>query len=398
MKVSFKRLALFWAFCMWGVAHSLMVATPAAASGFALYEWSARGNAMGSANYACVDDASAIAFNPAALVRLDAPNLVAGVSAIAPKANVEIGGTSTSTKDNIFMVPHVFYAQPVTDKVWVGIGEFTRFGLGTEYDSNWVGAAELYNAELQTTTIQPTIAFKFNDELSVGVGLELLRGRIDIGRTVAGQDWKLYADGWAVGMNLSALYQFNEEWAIAAIYHSPMTMVGKGRSSTNLPGFGGTMAMAADLPSSATVALSYQPTPDWTFEADVIWTRWENYDKLTYRFDNVLGTVDSMRYWQNTWRFQLGAEWQALDWMALRGGFTWDQSPIRKGYEDYMVPANDRMMFSGGMGFNWNDFTLDLSYNYLVAKDRKDFVHNGALTSFVDNTTHIVGCTLGYEF
>lgn len=398
MKVLFKRLAVLSVFCMWGIAHSLIAASPAAASGFALYEWSTRGNAMGAANYASVNDASAIAFNPAALVRLEEPNFVGGFSIVAPSATVEVGATSTDAKERYFTVPHAFYAQPVTDNVWLGIGEYTRFGLGTEYEPNWVGAAELYKADLQTYTIQPTVAFKFTDEFSVGLGLELLRGRIDIGRTVAGQDWKMYADGWAVGGNVSALYQINEEWAVAAVYHTPMSLTGKGRSSTNLPGFSGTMAIAADLPASVTMAVSYEPTPDWTFEADVIWTRWENYDKLTYRFDNALGTVDQLRHYQNTWRFQLGAEWQALDWLALRGGYVWDQSPIRNGYEDYMLPGNDRMMFSGGLGFNWDQFTCDVSYNYVVAKDRKNFVHNGLNTSFVDNRTHIVGLTVGYEF
>lgn len=43
----------------------------ASAEGFALYEWGARGNALGGSMVGRADDPSAVAFNPAGITQLE---------------------------------------------------------------------------------------------------------------------------------------------------------------------------------------------------------------------------------------------------------------------------------------------------------------------------------------
>ena len=390
--------------CVWTLTCIGLWAASAHAAGFALYEWSARANGMGGAVLASrTPDASAIAYNPATMTEIASPSMLAGATVITPSAVVRRNDVDTRTDDQTFFVPHAFYMQPLTDKVWFGIGEFTRFGLGTEYPDGWPGRADLYDVQFNTYSVQPTMAFKFTDDLSIGIGLEIMQADIDIRKRQSNvSDMHVTTDGCSVGGNISVFYKITDEWAAGFVARAPMKLVGDGHVTYNpqIPGFGLVdqgVTMDTTLPDSYSLGLSYTPNEQWSFEFDTIYTRWEQYKRMRYDFD-VLGTREDMKYWKNVWRFQFGGEFKATDWVAIRAGYIWDQEPIRSGHEDYMLPSNDRQLVTSGLGFTWDNWTLDLSYMYLWAKDRYGAKIGGANVDFVDNHAHLIGSSIGYTF
>ena len=60
----------------------------------------------------------------------------------------------------------------VSDNLWGGIGIFSRFGLGNSYPTNWPGRENLKYVSLKTVSLNPNLAFKINDNLSLAVGLD----------------------------------------------------------------------------------------------------------------------------------------------------------------------------------------------------------------------------------
>ena len=66
----------------------LLAAQSGAAAGFGIYEWSARGNALGGATVGRGDDPSAIASNPAGITQLDGIRVLGGVTFIHPVVDV----------------------------------------------------------------------------------------------------------------------------------------------------------------------------------------------------------------------------------------------------------------------------------------------------------------------
>lgn len=105
--------------------------------------------------------------------------------------------------------------------------------------------------------------------------------------------------------------------------------------------------------------------------------------------------------WNDVWRFNLGVEYAALDWLDLRAGYVFDQSPLNDDTIDYMVPANDRHLLNGGLGFHWDAWTVDLSYTYLMIMDRDidGRAGSGVLDGEIDNAdAHIMGLSVGYKF
>lgn len=388
--------------CVWTLTCLGFGAATAHAAGFALYEWGARANGMGGAVLATrTPDASAIAYNPATMTEIDSASMLAGATVITPSAAVKIGSTETHTDNQTFFVPHAFYMQPLTDKVWFGIGEFTRFGLGSEYPQGWPGSTSLYDVQFNSYSVQPTLAFKFTDDLSIAIALEVMRADIDIKRA-PGRDMHIETDGYAIGGNISLLYKFLDDWAVGFVARAPMKLTGTGDVTFAPQGapvyYDQGVTMKTTLPDSYSLGLSYTPNEQWSFEVDTIYTRWEQYKKMSYNFDGTFPDSNDMKYWQNVWRFQFGGEFKPVEWLAIRAGYIWDQEPIRNGHEDFMLPSNDRQLVTSGLGFTWDNWTLDLSYMYLWAKDRYGANVGTTKADFVDNHAHLIGTSIGYTF
>jgi len=180
-----------------------------------------------------------------------------------------------------------------------------------------------------------------------------------------------------------------------------MYTTGYGRNDTNaVPDSDSEQVIRATLPSSYTVGVGYQPTDDWTLEFDTIYTRWESVDKLIY--EGPIEAETELHY-KNTWRFQVGTEYWAKEWLAVRFGYAYDQTPTRAGDASFMLPANDRQLYSTGLGFKWDNWNADWSFMYVTTKSRNNLTMSDPVLGVIDvdfknGQTWISGLSIGYEF
>ena len=166
------RVVALWMALVLGVASSAM------AEGFALTEWSARGLGLASGMVGRADDVSAIAYNAAGITQLPGVQVMGGMGLIAPMGTLSLdttyGKQETTTKPAVWAMPHAYASWQLNDSLWLGLGVFSRFGLGNSYDQNWTGRYNLYSVNLQTISAVPTLAWKINDIFSVSAGLEIM--------------------------------------------------------------------------------------------------------------------------------------------------------------------------------------------------------------------------------
>ncbi len=402
---------------LFALALILSLPTKSFAGGFALYEYGARANAMGGAMIALADDASAVAYNPAGMTQLPGTQTMVGATAIVPVGQVRHNNTSwDTTHTNVYLPPHAYLTHQLNDRAWFGIGLFSRFGVGTQYDSDWGGAGNIYKADLMTFSLAPNLAYKITDSLSLSGGIELLYSSADLRRKLTGgfgnRDMRMNVSGLGVGGQLGLHYILNDEWSVGFTYHTTQKHTDKGTVKYDRPTAGlamdGSLAMKLDLPASYALGLAYKPTKKWKLEADLIFTQWQDYDKLTYDFEyrlggSTAGTTVSEKNWRNVWRVQLGGEHQVLDWLALRAGFVWDQDPIRKGYEDYMLPSSDRKIYSAGFGIQDGKMSYDFSVMYLMNNHRSiNLVDTGLAGDgpgeIKNSRAYMAGFSIGYKF
>lgn len=398
--------------CARAIALLLVLPTASHAGGFALNEYAARANAMGGAVIALADDASAVAYNPAGITQLKGTQTMVGFTVIVPKAEVTAGNqATTTTRTNYYVPPHAFLTHQFNDKVWLGVGMFSRFGVGTEYVQDWGGRGKIYKADLATYSIAPNLAVKLTDNLSFAFGVELMYSSADLRRMITNtNEMRMGVDGVGIGGQLALHYKFNDQWSAGLTYHTSQQHTDSGKvrySAENGANFrDSAMNISLTLPASYTFGVAFKPTDKWKIEADAIYTQWQDYEKITYSYTvNPLtgapGDVNSDKNWENVWRLQLGAEYMATDWLALRAGFVWDQDPIRKGFEDYMLPSSDRKIYSGGVGIIDGAFTYDFSLMYLQNNDRSIDRNSNTLagtSEFKNSRAYMAGFSLGYKF
>ncbi len=445
-----------------GLVVVLGGASAAAAAGFGIYEWGARGLALGGAMTARADDPSALVYNPAGITQLEGWQVQTGLTVIRPQASVQgtdpyRGGTrTTDANEQTWYVPHFYTTYKVNDRVSLGLGMFTRYGLGNDYDDNWMGRYNTTHASLATVSLAPTVAWKITDDFSLGFGLEFMRMTVNMHQMIDGTSlvygalgaqrgaaWlrsrglglnvndpgtssldyiqELRGEGYGVGGAIGLHYKLSEQWAVGLAYRSRISTSLKGRAKykfgdeawNNLSGFkqasqqlfsNTDVTTSITTPDSVHFGVVYRPLENLSIETGLVFTAWSTYDALEINYDRAsLGRqeVTLEKQWNDTWRFNVGVEYLPVDWVALRAGYVFDQSPIQKGYEDYALPANDRHLLSAGLGFAFSDFTLDLAYTYLKITERTvdARVSSGVLAGkFTNGDAHLMAMTLGYAF
>src|SRR5512137_477776 len=222
------------------VVFVLFLSTSAFASGFALYEGSARGNVLGAGLVASADDPSAVFYNPAGITQLKGKQVMVGVTAITPMITVETPGAAQKESDfsrNWYFPPHAYYTQQINDKWWAGFGLFSRFGLGTEFTSNWPGRYNSYFGEIETVELNPNIAYKLNDQLSFAFGLNATYMKLDIKKKMLGvpgsPDFELDGDSWGWGLNAAVQYKPTDWMQAGVTYRSRISQNVEGDAKVN---------------------------------------------------------------------------------------------------------------------------------------------------------------------
>jgi long-chain fatty acid transport protein len=381
-------------------------------SGFALFEAGARGSALMGTMVARADDPSAIFYNPAGLVQLPGLQVMGGFSLIVPRAEIvtHSGGVDTGTlmSSHVSAVPHLFASYRIADRVWLGLGLNSPFGLGIKYNDTWPGSANIIKADIQTLNFNPTVAVKITDYLGFGAGLDIMYFKFNMKRILplpllGPQTFHLEGDTWGLGFNLGLHLKPRDDLSLGISYRSQVKQQLTGPAQfqpynvLNTPASGSII-----LPDMIFAGIMVRPLDKLSVEVGVIWTHWTLFRNFDVKFDNSLGTLSERKNWHDTWRGQLGVEYRVLPWLDLRTGYSLENEPMPDRYVDFLVPtSNRRHNFSFGPGFRWRDMTIDLSYTLVYMPDRtvNTSLATGVLPStFQGRLSHVLVFSLGYKF
>lgn len=432
-----------WLLTALTVAASFSMAPAAQAGGFALTEQSVPGlgNAFGG-NAATAEDASTVFFNPAGMTRLQGNSVTGGAYLIAPNIRFRNQGSTIVTGAPLTggnggdagidsIVSNFYTTWSLSDRLKVGLGVNTPFGLAIEYKPDWVGRYQALNSRLITINVNPAIAYKVTDTLSIGAGLNIqyaeaqLTNAIDFGligrlsglRTLPQQaDGKVavVGDDWAVGFNLGLLYEPTKTTRFGVAYRSPITHELKGEADFTVPAVAAPLAARGrfvdtgasaklKLPDTLAFSVYHEVSPQWALMGDVTWTRWSRFEELRIKFDNPL-QPDSVQPedWRDTVRLGLGVKYNATEKLTLRAGFAFDPSPVRRNLETPRLPGGDRTWLSVGLGYQLSpSFSVDVGYAHLFVKDspiNQSSPTAGNLVGEIQSSVNIVGVQVNWRF
>ena len=381
-------------------------------SGFALYEAGARSTALAGTVVARADDLSAIFYTPAGLVQLPGFQVMGGSTFIFPSTEIvtRLGPVSTSNRSDsgVPIVPHFFASYQVADRLWLGLGLNSPFGLGVRYPDSWPGNINVTKASIQTLNFNPTIAVKITDYLSAGAGLDIMYFNLDMNRVLplpllGPQSLNVEGHTWGLGFNLGLQLRPLDYLSIGISYRSQIRQQVDGVAHFQPSnGLDADASGSIILPDMIFTGIMVRPLKKLSLEAGFIWTHWSLFRNFDIRFKNILGTLSEHKEWRDTWRGQVGVEYKALPWLDLRAGYAYENEPMPDKFADYLVPTTDRRhSFCFGPGFHWQGITLDLAYSLVYMPDRT--VNNSQTagvfpSTYRDRLNQEFIFSLGYKF
>src|SRR6266511_237376 len=153
------------------------------AQGFGIYEQGtcSMGRAGTGVAAPCADG-SAMFFNPAGLAGMKGKVATIGVTLLDVQGSFtdDIFQQNTDLDDPLLAVPQAYFAYGVTPKLAVGVGLFAPYGLETRWPLAFDGRFAGYKNILQSVYIQPTAAYQVTPWLSLGGGLDIVFGKVEL--------------------------------------------------------------------------------------------------------------------------------------------------------------------------------------------------------------------------
>ncbi|MET4106493.1 outer membrane protein transport protein [Hymenobacter sp. UYP22] len=364
----------------------LFVSSAALGGGFQNGPQSARLVGLGGAATAYARDASSIFYNPGILGHLDSlTHLSFGGLGTARTTSFLGTDSRQQTLQELAILPGgYFYAtHPLSDRVKVGLSVNTPFGYDTQWPGSWEGRSLVRSASLHTVFVQPTAAFRVNENFSLGAGFIYARGSLKRERSLGqfddlGAAASYKASGSGIGYSLGMYGRTGEDLSFGISFRGPVALrMNNGSAETVVNGGIGSgrstdaFTTRVKLPSTLAVGLADQMTKKLLVTFDFALTGWSSYDSLNFKFkDTSIQPVRQGRRYEDAMSFRVGGEYTASDNLLLRAGVSYDETPIRDEFISPELPDGNRLGGSLGVSLGLRRVMLDLGYGLEVAGKR----------------------------
>ncbi len=371
------------------------------------------------ARAAHVEDASAVTHNPANLTGLKGLDASASLMAVRIGVEYEGAGGTAHTVDPWKYLPAFYAAAPLKDdRFVVGLGLHSPFGLSNEWDQN---GAFRYTAawftELKTINLNPTFAWKISEQLSLGVGLDVMWSELSLKQlypwalitsNAAAPDGELSAqgDGLGVGGNLGLTWQIADRHRLAAVYRSQTTVDYDGDFEvSNFPaGFPvgapeSSFGSSITFPDIVTLGYGFQVNDRVRVGADIEWLQFSNFQSLPINVGAPPPLLPSSinQDWDDTFTFGVGGDWRINDAFTLRASYQYYMTPIPDETLSPTIPDSDQNVVTTSLEYAWGRSRVELAYGLVLYNDRDITTNqNPAFNGHYEFSVHLISA--GYRF
>jgi long-chain fatty acid transport protein len=366
-----------------GVIMAGAIAWKATANGFRLPDQDAFATARGEAFVATADNPSAIYYNPAGITQLEGHNIRGGLYGLyydptfTPFRSAPNHGTNYHNSDNWAAAPRFFYTYtPSNVPASFGLGVYAPFGGKMSWPQDTGFRSVALDGSLTYITFNPVVAFKVLPCLSIGGGvmvnyvdMEMNQGllRYELPST---NFFRFTGDGWSVGYNLGALWQPHEKVSLGATFRSAARVTLDGHTEYQRQPYVAATNQSAQMdfkfPISATVGISYRPTPKWNIEFNADYTDWSTFGTNVIHQSSttppIAQDVAVALDWQASWMYEFGVTRYFDNGWHASAGFVYSENSVPDRHYSPLAADLDRYFFSAGAGYKGKHFNFDIAY------------------------------------
>ncbi|MEL6341974.1 MAG: outer membrane protein transport protein [Myxococcota bacterium] len=401
----------------------LLLSQAAEAAGYYYLDMGTRGSARAGAFVASADDISAQYYNPAALIRLNDPQIYVNVSGVSQtgqfqridyddNGNVSETFDQVENQDSAFAIPAVGFASRFgLPNTVFAFGLYTPFAPSSLYPQDGPQRYSLIDSLIWQVYTGPSVSHRFNDWLSVGVGLNWTLFRAEQELTISTCDpsadsevceenpeqydvdvavtmWDLARFSWNAGVLIEPV-----EWlAIGASVIPPVNVNGGGSMSAD---FGEAHYLVETVPilTDSTFTdddIRVQLTVPWVFrlgaavyptdaleiELTGVYQTWsvteqivvtdvdlalgldeENFFVQTLELEEIVieDDIELLAGFRDAWSLRLGGEYTIRDGLQARGGVAYETSAIPTASLSVSQIDAPKIIYGLGATYVYND-------------------------------------------
>lgn len=410
----------------------VLVAVPASAAGFGIFEQGTKAMGMAGAFTAQADDPSAlfhnvggIAFQRQSAFSLGATLISLGDSEFRGSAPFPGPNARGEQASNLVTPAHIYYVHPFGSSWTFGIGFNNPFGLVTEWDKpdTFPGRFLSTKADLKTYDLSPSLGWQVTPNFGLGFGVIARFAEVELDRRaaqlnpflqrpseVAKVNLKSDLDngiGWQVGM----LHRVTNSFSWGLSYRSKvevdfggdarLTQVATGTPfdplvaaalpfNRNLP-----IETSVEFPDMASFGVAFAFSANTLVELDANWTGWSSFDEVAIVFpDNPTLSNTLNEDWEDVYNYRIGFRWNASSASQWRLGYVYDETPQPDETLSPLLPDADRDGITVGFGLTRpSGFKLDFALMYLDFGSRTTTTNENNFNGTYESTAWLAGLT-----
>jgi len=362
----------------------------ALAGAFGVREQSTAGEGAAYAGVAAGGQLSSMFWNPAVMTQFAGMSFESDATAFIGRAREypssgTLVGLIPYASDDVLkdaLIPASYSSIQIGRDLWLGLSVNSPFGLSMTFIDPWPGRNYGLSTSLKTYNAAPSLAYRINDWLSVGVGVQIEYGTIneDLGLTTfplfpVTTTANFKGSGWGVGATAGVTITPTRYTTIGIGWRSGINQHFNGTFTT--PGFlGGTPGSAsatAKLPDIVSAGIRQRVSETVTLLGTVEWTNWSRIGTFTLvqpsgapAFAAFGIPASQPLLYRDGWLFSAGFEYQWLPSLTLRAGGGYEISPITDAVRLPNIPDANRIWLSGGLTYALaSNMKLDLAYSHV---------------------------------
>ncbi|MNO51419.1 Outer membrane protein P1 precursor [compost metagenome] len=382
------------------LAHSIifslgLLAGDTWAGGILIYETGQEGNGLANAGAAALaSDPSVLMSNPAGITELRGTQVSANAQVIlghmtfSRDSNNQFDGNEGGNALQYLPGSSLFISHQIDERSAIGFGMYGNFGLALDYDDDWDGRYFNQEAAIIGVSFQPTLAHKFTDDLSIGIGPRIMfayyRNEMAINNNLLGlrdsPDGQLeYKDtDVGTGVNLGLLYRLNERTQIGLAYTSKIDLEFKDSPSVNKvsnPLINAALSrldvndleLDMSVPQTVLFSVANDLNSQWKLLGSLGWQDWSEFGNIGVDVDvnatDVSRTVD--RQYKDTWHASIGTQYQANPKLRWSMGLGYDSSAVDDKDRTVDNPMGEAWRLATGINYQIDE-GLDLHAAYTL--------------------------------
>jgi len=350
----------------------VFLATPAWSGGLYIQEFATP--SLGTANagaQAWADNASTAFFNPAGMTRLDGKELMVGGGLIYsdikfdPAPDTPVAGGDGGQAGSLAPLINAFYVHSLSDDLKLGIDLVSVSAAVLDYDDNWAGRRQCQKVEILTMTLHPSIAYHVNDWFSIGGGVGLVYGALEL--EVAGiapnSKWTIDGDDLEYVYNLGAMFELSDHTRLGVVYWSEANFNFEGDVSQQPIGLQGAADTALTLPQFVKAGIYHEINDRFALLGSVGWEDWSELENVNISTENVSAAL--AKNWKDTYNFAGGLHYRLSKPWLLQFGIAYDTSPVDAEDRTADMPVDRQIRYTIGTQYEKSEkLTIGCALEY----------------------------------